>query len=275
MLSRLHHGRTLRPVGEAHDAFYPQQVGAALASKAAESTGEIEPAHRAFEDHPERIDAVGVDGDRLGRHHGSGRCRAVAEQHQAGILGLGREDAVGAVVERIETADEIWTERREVGLGDHQRIGERGLPPRLGEAVETVGAIHRVDESDDPRQMQRVVEHRIGAQCEEDRSGVGKPGGFDHDPPKPPDFAGIAALEEAAQGARKVLAHRTAQASPRQFQHTTLDEIDEVMVDRDLAELVDDDSRIGEGGRDERAPQQRRFATAEKPGQHGRRQSLR
>ena len=193
----------------------------------------------------------------------------------AGILGLGREDAVGAVVERIETADEIRTERREIGLGDHQSVGERGLPPRLGEAVETVGAIYRVDEGDDPRQMQRVVEHRIGAQCEEDRGRVGEPGGFDHDPAKPPDFAGIAALEEAAQGAREVLAHRAAQASPRQFQHTALDEIDEVMVDRDLAELVDDDSRIGEGGRDERTPQQRRFATAEKPGQHGRRQSLR
>ena len=123
--------------------------------------------------------------------------------------------------------------------------------------------------------MQRVVEYRIGAQGEEDRCGVGKPGGFDHDPAKSPYFAGIAAVEEAAQGACEVLAHGAAQASPRQFQHAALDEIDEVMVDRDLAELVDDDSRIGESGRDERTPQQRCFATAEKPGQHCRRQSLR
>jgi hypothetical protein len=149
------------------------------------------------------------------------------------------------------------------------------LPPGLGEAVETVGAVDRIDESDDPRQTQRVVEHRIGAQCEEDRGRVGEPGRFDDDPTKLPDFAGFAAVEEAAQGAREVLAHRAAQASPRQLQHTALDEIDEVMVDRDLAELVDDDGSIGEGGRDERTPQQCRFATAEKPGQHGRGQSLR
>ena len=185
----------------------------------------------------------------------SGRWFAVAEQHHARILGLGREDAVGAVVERIETADEIRTERCEVGLGDHQSVGEGGLPPRLGEAVETIGAIYCVDEGDDPRQMQRVVEHRIGAQCEEDRGRVGKPRGFDHDPTKPPDFARVAALEEVAQRAREVLAHCAAQASPRQFQHAALDEIDEVMVDRDLTEFVDDDSRIGEGGRDERTPQ--------------------
>jgi hypothetical protein len=143
------------------------------------------------------------------------------------------------------------------------------LAPRLGEAVEIVGAIYRIHESDDLRQMQRVVEHRIGTQCEEDRGRVGEPRGFDRNPVKSSDFPGIAALEKVAQGAREILAHRTAQASPRQFQHTSLDEIDEVMVDRDLAEFVDDDSRIGEGGRDERAPQQRRFATAEKPGQQG------
>jgi hypothetical protein len=73
----------------------------------------------------------------------------------------------------------------------------------------------------------------------------------------------------------EVLAYGAAQASPRQFQHTSLDEIDEVMIDRDFAELVDDDGRIGHGGRDQRAPQQCRFATAEKPGQHRCRQSFR
>ena len=86
----------------------------------------------------------------------------------------------------------------------------------------------------------------------------------------------IAALEEAAQRAsRGPRAPRSTRHPARQLQHTALDEIDEVMVDCDLAEFVDDDGRIGEGGRDECTPQQRRFATAEKPGQHGRRKSLR
>ena len=44
---------------------------------------------------------------------------------------------------------------------------------------------------------------------------------------------------------REILAHRAAQAAARQFEHLALDEIDEVMVDRDLADLVDDDGGVG------------------------------
>jgi hypothetical protein len=67
MLSRLYHGRPLRAVGKAYDPFDPQQVGAALAGESPERAGEIEPAQLAFENHTESIDAVGMDGDRLGR----------------------------------------------------------------------------------------------------------------------------------------------------------------------------------------------------------------
>ncbi len=154
MLGRLHDGWPLRPVGEAHDPLDPQQVGAALASEAAQSAGEVQPTQCSFEDHAESIDAVGVGSDRLGRLYRSSREFAVAEQHRTGILGLGREDAVGAVIEGVETAHEVRAERREVGLGDHQSVGERGLPPCFGEAVEAIAASYRVDESNDPRQMQ-------------------------------------------------------------------------------------------------------------------------
>ena len=54
-----------------------------------------------------------------------------------------------------------------------------------------------------------------------------------------------------------------------------LDEIDEVMVDRNLADLVDDDGGVGERRRGQSPAQQRGFAAAEKTGQHRRRQGLR
>ena len=95
MLSRLHHSRPLRTVGEAHDPLDPQQIGAALAGEASQSAGEVEPTQGSFEDHTESIDAVGMHGDRLGRRYRSGRWFAAAKQHRAGILGPGREDAVG------------------------------------------------------------------------------------------------------------------------------------------------------------------------------------
>ena len=97
---------------------------------------------------------MGVDGDRLGRNHRSGRWSAAAKQDRAGILGLGGDDPVGAVIEGVEPPQEVGTKWNEVGLGDDQSVCERRLPPRLGETVEAVGAVHRIDESDDPRQMQ-------------------------------------------------------------------------------------------------------------------------
>ena len=135
--------------------------------------------------------------------------------------------------------------------------------------------VHRVDQGDDAREAQALVEHRVGAEREQDRRRVGETGGFDDDAAKPPDLAGVAPLDEAAQRPRQVLAHGAAQATARQFEHLALDEIDQVMVDRDLADLVDDDGGVGKRRASQRAAQQRRFAAAEKAGQQGGRQGLR
>ena len=80
---------------------------------------------------------------------------------------------------------------------------------------------------------------RIGA-------GSARPRRLDDDPAKPPDLAGIASLDQAAQGSRQVFADGAAQATAGQFEHAALDKVDEVMVDRDLADLVDDDRGVGE-----------------------------
>ena len=117
--------------------------------------------------------------------------------------------------------------------------------------------------------MKTVIEHRVGAEGEQDRRRVGKAGGFDHDPAKPLDLAGLAPLEQAAQRASQVFADGAAQAAAWQFKDAALDKVDEVMIDRDLADFVDDDGRVGEGRRGEGATQQRRLAAAEKAGQQG------
>ena len=141
---------------------------------------------------------------------------------------------------------QLRAKRGQIRLGDHQNIGERGLPRRLGKTVEALRAIDGVDQRDDARQMQGMIEHRVGAEREQDRRRVGKASGFDDDPPKPPDLACLAPVKQGAQGARKILTDGAAQATARQFEHAPLDEIDEVVVDRDLADLVDDDGGVGE-----------------------------
>ncbi len=123
--------------------------------------------------------------------------------------------------------------------------------------------------------MQAMVEHRVGAQSIENRRRIGETGGFDYDPAKPSDLARLAPVEQAAQGSREILANGAAQAPARQLDDAAFDEIDEVMVDRDLADLVDDHGGVGERRRGQRAAKQGGFAAAEKPGQHRRRQGIR
>ena len=126
----------------------------------------------------------------------------------------------------------------------------------------------RVDQRHHPAEPQPLIEHRIGAEGEQYRGGIGETAGFDDDPAKPADLAAVAPLDQAAQGLRQILAHRAAQAAARQFEDAAFDKIDKVVVDRDFADLVDDDRGIGKGRRGQGAAQQRRLAAAEKAGQH-------
>ena len=71
-----------------------------------------------------------------------------------------------------------------------------------------------------------MIEHRVGAEREQDWRRVGKTGCFDDDPAKPPDLAGITPLYEAPQGPRQVLAYGAAQATARQFEHIAFDKVD-------------------------------------------------
>jgi hypothetical protein len=96
-----------------------------------------------------------------------------------------------------------------------------------------------------------VIEHRIGAERVEDRGRVGEPGRLDDDPEKPPDLAGIAPLDQAAEGPRQVFPHGAAETAARQFEHIPFDKVDKVMIDRDLADLVDDHRSVSEFGRDQ------------------------
>ena len=181
-----------------------------------------------------------------------------AEQHQLRVARFLSDDPLGIGVERGQRRLQLSGNRREVGLRDHQCVGHRRLPRRLGKAGERRGAVLGVDHRYHPAEPQPRIQHRIGAERVEDRRRVGEAAGLDDDAAERPHRAGIAPLDEVAEGARHILAHRAAQAPAGQLQHRTLDEIHEVMVDRHRADLVDDDRGVGEVRRGERAAQQTR-----------------
>ena len=176
-----------------------KQIVAAVLRQAAERAGEIEAADRAVEDDRKGGDAVRMrrlgpppshgfaagpslprkQGRVVRRNSGSlprrrGRVGVGAtrgsEQHCRRIGCRGAGDALGARVERSEAGGEGVAERRQIGLRDDEGVGDRGLPRRLGKALERRRTRHRIDQRHHPAEAQALVEHRIGAEGEEDRA---------------------------------------------------------------------------------------------------------
>ena len=279
VLRRLHDGRPVRAVGEAHEALDPQQIVAAVLRQPAERAREIEAADRAVEDDREGRDAVGVGRLGAGRRSrrvpppcppppaGEGEAASAASPtpSPAGGGGLGwglcvaaNSTAAGSLAaaptmrsapgfSASRRSAQRGAERREVGLRDRpaRRRPRPAAPPRRsGRACRRRStASTRVTTR---AEAQPLVEHRVGAEGEQDRRRdrrdrwsrrrCGRNGRI-----SPASRRSI----RLRSVSRQILAHRAAQAAAGQFEHLPFDEIDEVMVDRDLADLVDDDGGVG------------------------------
>ena len=153
-------------------------------------------------------------------------------------------------VERVEAADELGPNGARSVFVITSASASAACRAASAKRSRLCGAVDRVDQGDDAREAQPLVEHRVGAEREQDRRRVGEAAGLDDDAAKPPDLAGVAPVDQAAQAcARDPRAPRSTGSRPA-VRAPALDEIDEVMVDRDLADLVDDDGGVGERRRD-------------------------
>ena len=106
--------------------------------------------------------------------------------------GLGVERRFGRVRQRrrrIEPAQprdqRVGRFRRgEIGLGQHQPIGDGDLLGALGLARQLGRTVHRIDRGDDVAQAEMVPEHGVGLHGREDGERVGQAGAFDDQPSK-------------------------------------------------------------------------------------------
>ena len=73
---------------------------------------------------------------------------------------------------------------------------------------------------------------------------VGQTGRLDHDAAKRRNLAALAPAQEVAQLVGEVAAQRAADAPRTQEHRALVDTPQQVMVDADLAQLVDDDGRL-------------------------------
>ena len=157
--------------------------------------------------------------------------------------------------------------QRRVGgaLGHHQPVGERDLPPRLAVPLQRREAGAGVDQRRHLNEPGFGGQPGVGEQRVQDRAGIGEARGLDGDAAER-DLAAGASRQQPMQRLDEIAAQRAAQASRRQQRDLAVEPLVEPVVERRLAELVDDDQRLGQRGVAQQAVEQRGLAGAEEAG---------
>ena len=157
---------------------------------------------------------------------------------------------------------------RKVKLCKHDGVCNCDLLLRDSFAFECTVTHHGIDRRHHATQHQPTGNVRVRHQCLEDRRRVRESARFDHDAIKPRAPPLVAPPQQILQCLRQVGADFAAQAASGERNDAILARFDQLMIDSDLAELVDDDG----GAREFRLTQQMTkystLAAAEKAGDH-------
>ena len=159
----------------------------------------------------------------------------------------------------------------EIGLRDHQPVGEDDLLARLRRPVQRVEPGGGVDHGDHHLGMKFSAQGAVGGEGLQDRAGIGEPAGFDQDALELRHVALRPLGHEIAQRVLQVGAGVAAEAAVAEQRHLVARAAHQRIVDADAAELVDDDGGAGAFRRRQEATHQRGLAGAEEAGDHGHR----
>ena len=151
----------------------------------------------------------------------------------------------------------------EVGLGQQEPIRHGRLLGRLRLAPQLRDAVDGVDGRDDPVDAVLGLDHRIGEQRREDRRGIREAGRLDRDALVARDLPARAPCLEVAQLVGQVGADGAADAARCQHDGALVDAREQVMVERDLAELVHEHGGLAHLRVAQQLAQERRLAAAE------------
>ena len=157
----------------------------------------------------------------------------------------------------------------DVALGDDDAVGHRRLLDRFAVPAELDVAIDPVDRRHHAVERVAVGDHPVGHQGMDDRRRVGQAGGLDHHPGERRDVALDALDEQLAQGAGEVVADGAAKAACVEQHRILVDPLDQMVVEPDLAELVDQYGRIRHLGMFQQSIDKGGFSAPQKTGQQG------
>ena len=154
-----------------------------------------------------------------------------------------------------------------IALRQQQPVRDGGLLDGLGMAVERIVAEQRVDGRRDRAQLELPREYGIGEEGLHDRLRIGEPRGLHDDAIERRDLATPRFAEHGRERVDEIAAHGAAQAAAAQQHDVAGRALDEVVIEPDVAQLVDDDECTRHAGIAHQPVEQRRLPTAEKAGE--------
>src|SRR5215208_143298 len=155
---------------------------------------------------------------------------------------------------------------RYVRLGHDDLICRRDLLDRLRVAVEVQGAVDRVHGGEYQVYREVVLQDGVGIDGVEDRGRVRQAGRLDDDAIQPRYLAPLVHVEELHERSDEVLPGGAADTTAPEQDRALIHPAQEVVVEPHLAELVDEDGRVGHRRRREHPREKGRLAAAEETG---------
>ena len=157
----------------------------------------------------------------------------------------------------------------QVAFGQKDAVGQGNLVlglRELGQLRQGIGRVHQRDHA-----VQTVVraQHGVAGQGLNDRGRIGQAGGFDDDAVKVRNLTGPPFAEQLSQSFLQVCAHRAAQAAIGQQADILRRHLDQVVVNADLADLVDHHGHPVHVRVTQQTGDQRGLAAAQKTGDEG------
>ena len=284
VLHAVDHRRPVGALGDVDDALQAQEIGAAVLGQGLQQQRQRDSADRLLAQDGEAGDAGVVGGVVVMAaradvsHRGrarltSGRLPSAPAPCRTAAPGRRRRRSPSSTVAAGLSAARRSTSASaspsdEIGLGQHQAVGDRHLLHRLGlprervEAVDGIDRRHHAGEGEPLREAASVISAcRIGA-------GSASPLVSMTTRSNGATVPCVAPPQHVLQRPHQVAADRAAQAAGLQLDEALLAGLDQLVVEPDLAELVDDHGRARELRAAQQPRQQRGLAAAEKAGEH-------